>query len=173
MLSYAAFTAAAPTIAGPIREKLEATGICFLGTLRADGSPRVSPLEVSFQGDGLYIGSMPGAVKARDLQRDPRCALVTPLVDKDDLGGEGKLFLHAVEVTDDEERVRLLGGAIEGQDASVEDFGDSPMFELRVTGAAWQRVDGDAWVTLSWTEAGGLRHRRREGPVGQPVDVPV
>ena len=100
MLTYAEFESAASETAAPLRAKLEAAGICLLATVRRDGSPRISPLEVSFLGGGLYVGSMPGAVKARDLQRDPRCALIAPVVDKDDLSGEGKAFLHAVEVTD-------------------------------------------------------------------------
>lgn len=171
MLTYAEFTAAAPEIAEPLRAKLEATGICFLGTLRRDGSPRISPVEVSFQGDGLFFGSMPEATKALDLRRDPRCALVTPLADKDDLGGEGKAFLHALEITDPEARRARLAAAVEGTDAAVEDFGDSPMFELRFTGAAWQRVEGDSWVTTSWAEGQPVRHRRRDGASGLPVDV--
>jgi len=53
----------------------------------------------------------------------------------------------------------------------VDDFGDSHMFELRVAGAAWQGVDGDTRVTTSWREGEAARHRRREGPSGQVVEV--
>ena len=38
----------------------------------------------------LYIGSMPNGVKAKDLQRDPRCCIITPLADKEDVGGEAR-----------------------------------------------------------------------------------
>jgi hypothetical protein len=54
---------------------------CTMATLRLDGSPRISGTEVEF-GDGeLRIGSMPNAVKASDLLRDPRVALHSPSVD--------------------------------------------------------------------------------------------
>ncbi|HYI61605.1 MAG TPA: pyridoxamine 5'-phosphate oxidase family protein, partial [Acidimicrobiales bacterium] len=69
----------APEIARFFEERTTATGLCLLGTVRSDGWPRVSPLELSIIDDRLYVGSMPGAVKARDLQRDARCCLLTPL----------------------------------------------------------------------------------------------
>jgi len=173
MLTFAEFEAVAPEIAAPIRAKLEDKGLCFLATLRRDGSPRISPLEVSFLQDGLYVGSMPGATKARDLQRDPRCALLTPITDKDDLSGEGKAFLHAIEITDPARARELLVQAVEGtDDMDIDDFGDdSHMFELRVTGAAWQRVEDDTWVTTSWVEGQAVRHRRRDGASGEVVEV--
>lgn len=170
MITFAELETAAPEIAGPIRAKLEATGIGLIATVRKDGSPRISPFEVSILDGSLYVGSMPGAAKARDLQRDPRAALLTPVADKDDLAGEGKLFLHVLQITDPAEAVRILGLMTEDSEMAVEDFGDSPMFELRITGAAWQHVDGDSWDTLSWTEADGVRHRRRDGADGLPVE---
>jgi len=172
MLTLAELESTVPEIAAPLRAKLEATGLCFLATLRRDGSPRVSPLEVSFLDGGLYVGSMPGAMKARDLQRDPRAALVTPLADKGDVGGEGKAFVHAVEITDPDAFRTIMGHAVEGiEGADLDDFGTSHLFELRFTGAAWQKLDGDAWDTLSWVEGGPVRHRRREGPAGEPVEI--
>ena len=90
----------APTIAAFVEERIETTGLCFLATTRADGWPRVSPLELSVCDGRIYMGSMPGAMKAHDLQRDGRCCLITPLADKDDLGGEGKLFCRARQVED-------------------------------------------------------------------------
>ena len=62
----------APDVAAPIVARLAATGLGILGTARADGSPRVSPIEVSIQEGRLYAGSMPGSRKAEDLRRDPR-----------------------------------------------------------------------------------------------------
>lgn len=171
MITFAELESAAPKIAGPIRERLEAKGIGLIATVRKDGSPRISPFEVSLIEGSLYVGSMPEAAKARDLQRDPRAALLTPVADKDDLGGEGKLFLHVTEITDPSEALRLLNRMIEGAEMSAEDFDGSPVFELQITGAAWQHVDGDSWDTLSWTEADGVRHRRRKGADGLSVEV--
>jgi hypothetical protein len=45
------------------------------------------------------------------------------------------------------------------------------MFELRVTGAAWQGVEGDTWVTTSWREDEAVRYRRRDGADGEVVEA--
>ncbi|MGH7869288.1 MAG: pyridoxamine 5'-phosphate oxidase family protein, partial [Candidatus Dormibacteraceae bacterium] len=73
-------------------------------TLRMDGSPRISGIEVEFEDDGLYLGSMAGALKALDLRRDPRLALHSPTEDPPDADpsqwlGEAKLSGRAHEMT--------------------------------------------------------------------------
>ena len=170
-MEFGQLHSAAPEIAARIQTKLEATGIGFLATIRSDGSPRVSPIEVSFQDGHLFIGMMPGSYKAVDLLRDERCSLVTPLVDKDDLGGEGKIFARARTLTDPTEVAKVLSRAVEGQEVDPADLDGSHAFELLIEGAAWQRVDDDAWVTDSWSESAGVRHRRRQGANGEVVDV--
>jgi hypothetical protein len=168
---YDEFEAAAPAIAGPIRERFTATGLALLATLCRDGSPRISPIEVSFQDGRLYVGMMPNSRKSLDLRADPRCALITPIADRHDQSGEGKLFAEAVELRDPAEVAAVLARAVEGTDVDPSVFGDSPAFEIRIRGAAWQHVDGDSWSTSSWSSAGGLRDRRRDGPAGDVVDV--
>ena len=54
-----------------------------MATLRRDGSPRISGIECEFEDGELWFGSMSGAVKARDLQRDPRFALHSGTGDAD------------------------------------------------------------------------------------------
>lgn len=161
----------APAIADLLRSKVAAAGLCFLGTVRSDGSPRVSPVEVWVHQGDLYAGSMPGAVKARDLQRDPRCCLVTPLADKDDLGGEVKLFGRAREITDPArwEGPRRAFEAERGFDMG--DPGGAHLFAFDVAAAAWQRVEGDDWRTTSWSAEGGLRERTRPGGSEPPRDL--
>ena len=39
------------------------------------GSPRISGIEVQFKDGQVELGMMPGSLKAKDLQRDPRVAL--------------------------------------------------------------------------------------------------
>src|SRR6478735_6443486 len=90
MTTFSQLDAAAPDLATPIRERLITTGLALLGTTRADGSPRVSPIEVTLHDGHLFVGMMPGSRKALDVGRDPRVCLLTPVADKDDLSGEGK-----------------------------------------------------------------------------------
>jgi hypothetical protein len=77
----------------------------ILASLRKDGSPRISAVEVDFVDGDLWLGMMFGSRKARDLQRDSRFALHSgsPAIDPGDPStwpGEAKLSGLAVEVTD-------------------------------------------------------------------------
>lgn len=171
MITYAEFEAAAPTVATPIRERLEKAGLTMLATIRRDGSPRISPVEVQFIGGHLYFGSMPGAQKAHDLDRDPRCALVTPLADKHDLGGEGKLFAEARLVDDVAEAERVLRSSAEENDMDADALLGSPVYEILVKGAAWQYLDNDVWTTRSWKEGDRVRTRARKDATGLPEEV--
>lgn len=90
----------APQFARRVQELFQARKHKTLATLRADGSPRISGIETSFDGE-LTFGSMPGALKGRDLRRDPRMALHSPTVDaaEDDPGswpGEAKIAGRAL-----------------------------------------------------------------------------
>lgn len=67
--------AASPELAARARSTLSATQNAVLGTLRRDGSPRLSGVDCFF-GDGqLCIASSPGTLKGKDLRRDPRMSL--------------------------------------------------------------------------------------------------
>lgn len=52
-----------------------------IATLRADGSPRISGIEVVFEDGQLAFGSMANARKGADLRRDPRFALHSATID--------------------------------------------------------------------------------------------
>ncbi len=105
---------------------------------------------------------MPNAVKAKDLQRDPRCCLITSLADRNDLAGEVKAFCRAQEVVDHGEWEAVRAGFREliGSDV-VGDLGDAHLFELDIEAAAWQRVDEDRWLTTSWQVGEPTRERSR------------
>src|SRR5207247_4178575 len=74
-----------------------------MATLRRDGSPRISGIEVEFSDGEVFLGMMPGSVKALDVLRDPRLALHSASDDppEDDPGrwpGDAKIAGRAVEV---------------------------------------------------------------------------
>jgi hypothetical protein len=52
-----------------------------IATLRADGSPRISGIEVAFEDGELAFSSMSNARKGADLGRDPRFALHSATID--------------------------------------------------------------------------------------------
>ncbi|HKH18280.1 MAG TPA: pyridoxamine 5'-phosphate oxidase family protein [Solirubrobacteraceae bacterium] len=110
MASWSEVEAAAPELAELARRYFDLNAHKVLATLRRDGSPRVSGTEIQF-GDGeLWLGSMAGALKARDLQRDPRFALhCGPLDPAAGWTGDAKLGGRAEEITDPKTRAARLG----------------------------------------------------------------
>jgi general stress protein 26 len=58
-----------------IERVLTMTNIGYLGTVRKDGSPIVSPLEFYNDGFTLYIFPQPKSPKAYAIKRDPRVAI--------------------------------------------------------------------------------------------------
>src|SRR2546426_12112402 len=99
-MNWTEFNKAAPDLACRGRDLFERVGVLFVGTLRKDGSPRVSGCEFFFFEGALYLGMMWQSRKARDLLRDPRCAIQSAVTDKAVTGGECKLRGSAAEVSD-------------------------------------------------------------------------
>jgi hypothetical protein len=83
--------AAAPEIARLGLDRLAAMRVAMLGTVRADGSPRISPIEPYISQGHLLVGVMTRSAKARDLQADPRYVLHSAISAPD--SGEGELTL--------------------------------------------------------------------------------
>jgi hypothetical protein len=75
MASWHEIEVEAPELAARARELFDANKHKTLATLRRDGSPRISGIEIEFEDGELWFGSMWRAVKALDLQRDPRFAI--------------------------------------------------------------------------------------------------
>ncbi|GAB2948114.1 MULTISPECIES: pyridoxamine 5'-phosphate oxidase family protein [Streptomyces] len=72
-----------------------------LATLRKDGSPRTTGLEVRFLNGEMWLGMMPDSLKALDLMRDPRFALqANPGEGQTMGGGDVRISGLAREVTD-------------------------------------------------------------------------
>src|ERR1700753_2225028 len=72
---------AEPDFAQRVQALFDAHRHKTIATLRADGSPRISGIEVVFENGELVFGSMPRARKGDDLHRDPRFALHSATVD--------------------------------------------------------------------------------------------
>jgi hypothetical protein len=72
---------AEPEFAQRVRAFFDAHRHKTIATVRADGSPRISGIEASFEEGELVFGSMPNARKGADLRRDPRFALHSATVD--------------------------------------------------------------------------------------------
>jgi hypothetical protein len=94
------FAAACPEIAPLAAERFTTRELCLVGTLRADGSPRITPCELDFAAGELMLGMMWQSRKARDLVRDPRCVLHSCTTDRMGTEGDAKIYGRAVALTD-------------------------------------------------------------------------
>ena len=97
--SWQQFSEEAPDLAAAVRARFEATKHHVLATLRSDGAPRVSGVELIFAEGELLVGSMWKAVKALDLRRDGRFAVHSNPGDGSMDGGDSKVSGVAVEIT--------------------------------------------------------------------------
>lgn len=103
-MNWSEFKIAAPELADAGEKLFDRVGVILLGTLRKDGSPRISPVEQLIVGNQLYLGMMPNSFKAQDLLRDGRCTIHSLISDKHAPEGEFKLHGVAVNVQDQAER---------------------------------------------------------------------
>lgn len=143
MPSWSEFEAEAPELAARVRERLEAHKHKTIATIRRDGSPRISGTEAEFEEGELWIGSMPNALKARDLQRDPRFALHSGSDEPDTWQGDAKLAGVAEDISrpsDDFHRFRL------------------DLHEVSTVGLDEARKN---LVIEVWTPGGGVRTMKR------------
>ncbi|MFF9640261.1 pyridoxamine 5'-phosphate oxidase family protein [Kitasatospora aureofaciens] len=144
MATWQDFEQEAPELAALVRARFEAEKHHVLATLRKDGSPRVSGTEVDFVGADAWLGSMYGAVKARDLQRDGRFALHAHPGGETMTGGDSKLSGRAVEVTDEAELAAFA--------ADLPEPPPSPfhLFRLDIQQVVHTTLEGDALWVHNW-----------------------
>ena len=91
----------APEIAQLGMARLNSARVALLGTLRRDGSPRISPIEPYLVEGQLVIGAMARSAKATDLRRDPRYVLHSAVTGPDSEEGELKLYGSAARAGQD------------------------------------------------------------------------
>jgi hypothetical protein len=148
MTSWQTFCDEAPDLAAAVEARFRATKHHVLATIRRDGSPRVSGTEVDLRDGQIYVGSMDGAVKARDLRRDGRFAIHANPGDGSMEGGDAKIAGRAEEVVDPDELARFVGEA-----PPPEPF---HLFRLHLDEAVLTSLhpDGDRLVIETWRPGG-------------------
>jgi len=156
MATWNQVTAAAPQLAAGVRDLFDAHKHKALATLRRDGSPRISGIEASFRDGELWLGMMDQSLKARDLQRDPRLAVHSAMLDPDMAEGDAKIAGRAEEVTDPTTK--------QAQTTGGEPPGPYHLFRVDVTEVVRITLGGDPpdrLVIESWHEDRGLRRVER------------
>jgi predicted pyridoxine 5'-phosphate oxidase superfamily flavin-nucleotide-binding protein len=87
---WSALEAAAPQLAAHGRRLIQRSGLVLLATIRADGTPRISPVEVHLVDGHVMLAMIPHSHKADDVRRDPRVVLQTPVTQAGDPGGTSR-----------------------------------------------------------------------------------
>ena len=160
MASWQDLEQGAPRIARPGRARLDQARVVLLGTLRRDGSPRISPVEPYFAPGQLMFGAMAWSGKARDLLRDPRCVMHSPISAPD--AGEAELKVYGLAALVDDPLRQACRDAwwLREPRAAAE------VFVLDVTEAVlieWDLKRGQM-ATMHWSPGRGLREQARRYP---------
>ena len=159
------FAEAAPALAARLREEFERAGVVLVGTVRADGSARISPVEPVFEGGQLYLDMMRSR-KALDLLRDPRVEVHAPPADRN--APQYKLHGRVVETHDEEEQRRFAAVTLERLE--WEPYPGHHLFRVDVELAAWISYGEDApdgyMRTRTWDRERGYEERGPYPPPG-------
>lgn len=163
MVEWNEFVRQAPGIAQVFVRRHTATGnLCFLATLRADGYPRISPMEPRIFEDRLVLVGMPNTSKFRDLERIPRFSLHTATVDTYVGDGDAKVWGEVRNVQDKDLHARFAQDLFEesGFDLRGQPFDHFYVADL-AGAAAVEFRDGQLTIT-TWKPGRG----ERSAPLG-------
>lgn len=89
MTPWKEFSAAAPELAAFGQQRFT-SGVAYLATVKADGSPRVHPVTPIVGEEHLFLFMEPASPKGKDLRRDGRYAMHCSV--RDSGGGEGEFW---------------------------------------------------------------------------------
>jgi len=151
MTSWQDVEQAEPKFAQRVRALFDAHRHKTIATVRADGSPRISGIEATFEDGELRFGSMPNARKGADLRRDPRFALHSATIDPVE-GAEAQWPGEA----------KISGRAIVAEPSTEGQDGDR--FHADITAVVHTHLNDEATrlVVEWWTPTHGLRKIERE-----------
>jgi hypothetical protein len=151
------FAARAGELAELGMEGFHEQNLCLIGTLRADGWPRISANEVYFVDGELLLGMMPDSRKSHDLTRDPRITVMTPQCDREAKRGDFKIYGRVREVTDADQRERFAQTQYEAIQWRPEE--PYPLYAVDVESASYISF-GDRRRLLRWSAASGVEQPR-------------
>lgn len=159
-LRWASFAQEAADVAADVRAMIEGFRFAMIGTIRRDGTPRISAVETHFVDDDLMLVMIPRTRKAADVRRDNRVVLQSPITTPGDPGAEFKVRGRALVVEDHAPRI-AAADVIE----SYSGWRPQPswlflsVMVADVTHIIW-RADGTATLTR-WTMTSGSSKKVR------------
>ena len=157
MSTWAEMEAEAPDFAAFVRERLEAHRHRTMATIRADGSPRISGIEVTIARGELWIGGLDGSRKFDDLRRDPRLALHSGSDDPPGFQGDARLSGRALPVLDETLKAAFLADAGGGPPGPFELF----RLDIREASTVCEADSKDHLVVEVWRPGRAVRRMDR------------
>lgn len=158
MTTWSQFTEEAPRIAELFLRRHRATGnLCMLGTLRAAGWPRISPIEPMVFEDMLVLAGMPDTRKFDDLARDPRFCLHTATVDTNVTEGDAKLFGTVTDLTDESVHARFAQKLFDDSGFDIRGQKFDHFYIADLTSASTVEVADDQLAITIWKPGEGER----------------
>jgi hypothetical protein len=154
-MNWGAFAATVPEIADMAEARFRKDGLCLVGTLRKDGSPRISPCELDFAAGEVLLGMMWRSRKAVDLLRDPRIVVHSVTGDREGTEGDVKVYGRAIDVSIPDVR-QSYREAIKARIGWAPDEPEYHLFALDVESAGYT-IFGVERYALAWDPARGLR----------------
>lgn len=162
--SWAAFQSAEPDFAETVQARFGLYKHHVLATLRKDGSPRVTGLEVDFRFGELWLGMMPNSRKAIDLRRDPRFAVqANPGPDDTMADADVRISGRAVEETDPDVLARFVEEA-----KPPEPF---HLFRTELTEVVRTGLKGEELIIQTWRPGAPLRTLHRGNDDSTPREA--
>jgi hypothetical protein len=153
------------------RARLAEPGVVLVATIRADGSPRVSPCEPFFLDADLWLPMLWHSRKADDLRRDARVLVHSIITHRDGDEGEVKARGRAIpESRRTAEVCRAIGAALpfEPDPARVDLFSVDVESVVHIAYA----TNGDQHVSLWPARRRFVRRETSATSVGEPEDLP-
>ncbi len=154
---WSEFEEAAPELAQLGRERFTRAGIVLVGTIRKDGSPRISPVEDYEVRGHLMLGMMWQSYKAKDLLRDSRCLVHSVVTNRS--GNEGEFKLRGRAVAIDDPKLREAYGDATEAEIDWRPTGPFHLFSLDIEEAAFVIYEGDEQRTTRWTKEEGITYK--------------
>jgi len=154
-MRWVEFERACPEIGKLARVRFERDQLVMLGTIRRDGSPRVSPCECDFGAGRLFVSMMWRSRKALDLLRDPRIVVHSVTTNKDGTDGDVKIYGSSVDEQDPDVRAAFREAIRRRIDWAPDEPGYH-CFSVDVRSAGYARFGGQA-EAVAWDEERGLR----------------
>jgi hypothetical protein len=140
-MKWSAIAASEPALGAVVSDRLIKPGVLLAGTIRRDGSPRISGVEPLVMDGDLWLSMMRTSTKAVDLARDPRI-LLNSIVTGPEPAAEVKVR-GTVRAEDDRDVQRRYAAAVTAELGWRPVVGEFTLFVVDVDDVTYIGFDAD------------------------------